>query len=690
MANEQIKFNQLSKKDTLTTADLLAISNANGDVFNGNLQDLQTFLNTIGVSGYRSLIMASDIAPTEDGIYLCGDSGTYTNFGGTVVNLTNGITFISVEDTQSVFKESVINAPYTTTDSIVDAEFLDFTNGLVTFPSTNNLYPNSSFAVEIFLNLRDITAVTGVIIPSAVGSFQIITNAGNLAIAASGQYTTINIPAASFLNEDKHLIVSFDGTNHKVYVDGIDTAFSFQDSRVYTGGVTGLKLGAVAISSLPMNGKINLLRIWSREIENPEAITLYNEAKPYNLRLKKDADITFELLANNSNNVECYDTSNFKSRGVITGAVTSSGIMPSLQDAEAVLSFLDILPSNIYIAIGRELNIWFDSILPYYDKEDKFLEFECSEGKTMARSFRFTPTTTGVHSATVTIRNAKNETLETKTISINAVAKDNGAGINQLLFIGDSTTDSYLTDYLPGTGRTEAEMLHEVSDLIIADGGFTPLFMGLRGVSPYKHQAHSGYSSDLFISNNPSYPNPFWDSSNSRNDFQKYMSDNSNFGGTNTIDFVFIQLGINDLKNGGVAATVISRLDTLIADILHSTRGYPSAKIIISATPYVGADATGWGLNFFADSSYLDFVEALNDLAVKVIANYHENASNPQLYVAPNFLFTDRKYGYPRALTNVSDRDSIQEFQYTDSVHPNESGYKQAADSYYSRLRSLL
>ena len=318
------------------------------------------------------------------------------------------------------------------------------------------------------------------------------------------------------------------------------------------------------------------------------------------------------------------------------------------------------------------------------------IECECTEGATMDRGFRFTPSAVATHNLTITIRDEQNDIQETKTVVLNAISKTVGVGTKQILCIGDSTTDSEPDTYLPGTGRTKYEMMNEFSDLIIADGGITPLFLGLRGVSPYKHQAHSGYSSDLFLTNNPTYPNPFWDAGNARNDFQKYMFDNANFGGANLIDFAFIQLGINDLKGGGSPSAVVDRFKLIIADILHTTRGYPTAKIVVSTTPYTPIDRTGWALHFFADSSYINFVENMNTLAKLVIAEFHENVAYPNVYVAPNLLFVDRKFGYPFAATDVSDRDATQENRYTDSVHPSKSGYKQAADCYYSRLRGLL
>jgi len=58
-------------------------------------------------SGWRGVLLIAD-TPTEDGFYTAGESGTYTNAGSVVVDLTVGITYINVSGTQTVFSTTVI------------------------------------------------------------------------------------------------------------------------------------------------------------------------------------------------------------------------------------------------------------------------------------------------------------------------------------------------------------------------------------------------------------------------------------------------------------------------------------------------------------------------------------------------------------------------------------------------------
>ncbi|TXD47329.1 hypothetical protein [Polaribacter sp. IC073] len=70
-------------------------------------------------NGIKNSINLSTPTPTENGIYPCEVSGTYSNFGGIVVSLTNKITSISVKDidTTPVYTiiESDVNVPFENT-----------------------------------------------------------------------------------------------------------------------------------------------------------------------------------------------------------------------------------------------------------------------------------------------------------------------------------------------------------------------------------------------------------------------------------------------------------------------------------------------------------------------------------------------------------------------------------------------
>ena len=58
-------------------------------------------------SGYVGAISPTSAAPTQNGLYSCSTSGTYTNFGGEVVSLSNQVVSIAVGGTQNTFTQIV-------------------------------------------------------------------------------------------------------------------------------------------------------------------------------------------------------------------------------------------------------------------------------------------------------------------------------------------------------------------------------------------------------------------------------------------------------------------------------------------------------------------------------------------------------------------------------------------------------
>ena len=102
-----IKLNELAESD-INLTDLIAKSDTNGLMTRTNIQKLVNYIGAISTSGMKAAIESTSAAPTEDGLYPCTESGTYTNFGGEVVDISGQVVFISVSDTQTVFDKIVI------------------------------------------------------------------------------------------------------------------------------------------------------------------------------------------------------------------------------------------------------------------------------------------------------------------------------------------------------------------------------------------------------------------------------------------------------------------------------------------------------------------------------------------------------------------------------------------------------
>jgi len=92
---------------------ILPYGTRENQVWDLDMNEIKTVVNANADSlaglegGYQGVLLIAD-TPTIDGYYLAGESGTYTNAGGLVVDLTDTITFINVSETQTVFTKTEI------------------------------------------------------------------------------------------------------------------------------------------------------------------------------------------------------------------------------------------------------------------------------------------------------------------------------------------------------------------------------------------------------------------------------------------------------------------------------------------------------------------------------------------------------------------------------------------------------
>lgn len=118
-------------KEKLTERN--AITSANGDdyihIVQGNISykikksDLQKDLTT----GYQGGLAIAD-TPSADGFYFATETGTYTNAGSLVTDLSNGINIINVSDTQTTFSLTVVD-PNIVPIGVVEADNSEAVSG---------------------------------------------------------------------------------------------------------------------------------------------------------------------------------------------------------------------------------------------------------------------------------------------------------------------------------------------------------------------------------------------------------------------------------------------------------------------------------------------------------------------------------------------------------------------------------
>lgn len=147
-----IKISELAT-GTLSLSSFFAQADANGIAYKNTLEQLQTFLNTIGVVSFKGVLLAADASVTEDGIYIAGDTGTYTNNGGLVIDLDNNFVLISVTDTQTTFTkvEIPLNITLASLASIIDNEPTSGSDNLVRSGGTKKYIDNATEQDLIYL-----------------------------------------------------------------------------------------------------------------------------------------------------------------------------------------------------------------------------------------------------------------------------------------------------------------------------------------------------------------------------------------------------------------------------------------------------------------------------------------------------------------------------------------------------------
>lgn len=440
------------------------------------------------------------------------------------------------------------------------------------------------------------------------------------------------------------------------------------------------------------------------------------------------------------------------------------------------------LPADVYIAAGRTLNLWNDTLRPAWEKDVKIV-FKSAVGESTKRGFCFTPDSSHEGKkfpVKVLVNDAEGNNLHEFSFALHAAPSKNGQGVLQLLFIGDSLTANGI-------------MSGEVKRLAEADGGFQPMLLGRGGWDDNRHEGWGGWSFKSFTArgysmyrftvsgikdiprtgmgyrhdgaayrmrtgrlfkdeeglycgtmdflvrrkDNPELTatnrpqpgqtgvlklydilskyrkdgikadseisftkvdmvasNPFWDETLNEEkggmNLRRYMKEENYFGGEDRIDFAFIQLGVNDCMGVAIApeGETEKRLDeifencrNLIRGIHDPVYGYPECRIILALTP-IGCNTP---------ETYKGVIKryesAVRSLWDRIIREFDNPSFRPLVRVSVNGLMTDRDEGFPKKEETIDGKTVL---VHNNAVHPNEYGYRQCADAYYSVLRGWL
>jgi hypothetical protein len=379
---------------------------------------------------------------------------------------------------------------------------------------------------------------------------------------------------------------------------------------------------------------------------------------------------------------------------VIVSGYTNGGGYIGPPSIKSVISGFSTLPDSVYVAIGRQLQIYETQINanPFGDYPYTMI-CDADFGSIAERSFQFTPNALSTQDVIINAVLPSGDVLESKTLPVRAVAKDSGAGFRNVSFVGSSMFD---------TAVGELNIVGEVNSLFALDGGTNINTVGSQSIgSVYYHESHAGWTWSRFITDYKVAgvdSNTFWDwdLTNSRLDFKNYSSQYLDGA---PIDAMVFYLGTNDVFGGTITSGRMSAAEigvfvtqaTAFLDTLSSaTYGFPDCKALIVLPTSGSSWKSAWGNNYPNYDDLDNYLYNMEQLRQAYIAAFDNEAYSSNVDVVAAHLWLDNLEGYPYTGSAYSARVTDSLDAGTNFLHPDADGATQIADAIYSHLREWL
>lgn len=330
-----------------------------------------------------------------------------------------------------------------------------------------------------------------------------------------------------------------------------------------------------------------------------------------------------------------------------------------------------VLPPTIYSVAGKEANVYFDNLISQ-DASDYYWDVICSYG--IQQQERWTSNLDATAATTTMTVSAYQKGEESPIASVTAAyvqkAASAGTGLNRkVLIIGDSTTAG---------GVTTGELVN-----LFSTDAMAITLLGTKGSGSNKHEGISGWTVSKFYTD-PTSPFYFGGAFN----FSTYMSTN----GYASVDWVLINLGINDVFNltsdaavDSTAATMISQLEAMILNI-HVFNANVRVGIAVTTPPIATQD--GFGTNYGCGQNRWRFKRNILRLARKLIDAFQgRGATASKVYIVPLLTCIDTLHNMVKVTVTANSRTSDTVTRLNNGVHPDTAGYYQCADAYYFFLK---
>lgn len=352
------------------------------------------------------------------------------------------------------------------------------------------------------------------------------------------------------------------------------------------------------------------------------------------------------------------------------------------------------LPSDLYVAVGRTIELYNEQIVANADKYH-FMWYDNVAGNAYERKFSITGTNAliGTHLLQLQLYDDELNLVYVGGCTIHVVAASNPEV--KIIPIGDSLTNwkAWLQETMllssqniEWIGTRYSGLSYDSEGNEYASG--TIHHEGRSGWGAYEYLRNSSYTMDTNYDGVPGVlpsENPFWDGT--KFSLNHYLTVQT---GVDTPDAVQIFLGTNDLASHSVEDSISN-----IVAMVESIRGeYANLPIFVCNTIFrsnqngygatgTSAYTTNTGSTRFKYNEDVKVIELMKGLREAL-------AGKSGVYLIPLASCMDREYSFGQVATKVNPRSDIEINMPSESVHPQNVGYYQMADLLYSTYCGLM
>jgi len=150
-----VNINELPSGSLVSTNKIIHAA-SDGLAKTSSMSELASFIEVVTSISFKGDLAMAD-TPSEDGFYFASETGTYTNAGGLVTDLTEGLNIIVVTNTQTTFEKIVMPLTQPTLSEVTSSRRNIAVNEAAVYDEFANLFENLRypFARTATLDLDD-------------------------------------------------------------------------------------------------------------------------------------------------------------------------------------------------------------------------------------------------------------------------------------------------------------------------------------------------------------------------------------------------------------------------------------------------------------------------------------------------------------------------------------------------------